>query len=77
LPLSFVEKCQLDGKDVPDAVIAILDNSQKNKPTGYFAQIMLPVKIAWRIDERLEKFISMPIEHLSCAISGESADVKP
>ena len=77
LPLSFVEKCQVGGKDVPDAVIAVLDNSQEMKPISYSAQIILPAKIAWKIDERQERFVTLPVEQLSCAVSGSSADVKP
>ncbi|MGA7833471.1 MAG: hypothetical protein WCA21_21165 [Terracidiphilus sp.] len=77
LPLSFIEKCQVNGKEIPDAVIAILDNSQEKKPTGYLAEIMLPAKTAWKIDEHQEKFVALPIEQLSCTVSGSSADVKP
>jgi len=77
LPLSFAERCQVGNKDIHDAVIAVLENSQGEKPAGYTKQIMLPAKIAWKIDERQERFFTMPIEHLSCAVSGSSADVSP
>jgi hypothetical protein len=75
-PQSFVEGCQLASKEVPDAVVAILDNSQGQKPRGYLETIMLPAKVAWKIDERQERFVSMPTQGLSCAVSGSSEDVK-
>jgi hypothetical protein len=74
-PQSFVEGCQVTSKEIP-AVIAILDNSQGQKPKGYFDKIMLPAKIAWKIDERQERFVPMPTQGLSCAVSGFSVDVK-
>ena len=75
-PQSFVEGCQVAGKETPDAVIAILDNSQGQKPKGYFAKVELPAKMAWKIDERQERFVPMPTQGLSCAVSGSSGDFK-
>jgi len=75
-PLSFAEKCQVANKDIPDAVIAIVNNNQKKKPASYSETIMLSAKIAWRIDEHLERFATMPLEHLSCTVSGDSIDFK-
>jgi hypothetical protein len=75
-PQSFVEQCQVARKEIPDAVVAILDNSQGQKPNGYLDKIMLPAKIAWKIDERQERFVPMPTQVLSCAVSGSSVDVK-
>lgn len=75
-PGSFAEGCELGGKKLSDAVIAILDNSKGRKPAGYLKEIMLPAKIAWKIDERQERFIPMPTEGLRCAFSGSSDDVK-
>jgi len=75
-PLSFVEECQVDGKEAPDAVIAILDNSQGQKPKGYFEKIMLPAKIAWKIDERQERFLPVPTPGLRCVVSGSDADAQ-
>jgi hypothetical protein len=60
-PRSFVEHCQVARKEVPDAVIAILDNSQGRRPKAYLEKIMLPAKIAWKIDERQERFV--PCRH--------------
>jgi hypothetical protein len=57
-------------------VIAILDNSQGQKPKGYLDQIMLPAKIAWKVDERQERFVPMFTQGLNCAVSGSSEDMK-
>ena len=75
-PQSFVEGCQVARKEIPDAVIAILDNNQGHKPKGYLERIVLPAKVAWKIDERQERFVSMPTKDLSCAVSGSSEDFK-
>lgn len=75
-PQSFAEQCQIAGKDTPDAVIAILDNSQGQKPKSYLEKIMLPAKFAWKIDERQERFVPMPIPNLSCTVTGASEDFK-
>lgn len=75
-PQSFAEQCQVAGKETPDAVIAILDNSQGQKPKGYLEKIVLPAKIAWKIDERQERFVPMPTQGLSCAVTGASEDFK-
>ncbi len=74
-PESFIEECQVGGNKLRDAVIAILDNSQGQKPKGYLDQIMLPVRVAWRIDEHHGRFVPMPTKALSCAVSGSSKDV--
>ena len=75
-PQSFAEGCQVASKEIPDAVIAILDNRQGLRPKAYLDQIMLPAKIAWKIDERQERFVPMPTQGLSCTVTGSSVDVK-
>ena len=75
-PQSLVEQCQVVQKEIPDAVIAILDNSQRQMPKGYLDKILLPAKTAWKIDERQERFVPMPTQGLSCAVSGGSVDLK-
>ena len=74
-PESFIEECQVGGHKLPDAVIAILDNSQGQKPKGYFDHIMLPARVAWKIDEHYGRFVPMPTKGLSCALSGSSKEV--
>jgi hypothetical protein len=68
-PESFIEGCQVGGNKLPDAVVAILDNGLGQRPKSYLDQIMLPAKIAWRIDEHQERFVSMSTQHLSCGFS--------
>jgi hypothetical protein len=75
-PESLFAKCQIASKEIPDDVIAILDNSQGQKPKGAFEEIMLPAKMAWKIDERQERFVPMPPQGLSCAGSDFGEDVK-
>jgi hypothetical protein len=75
-PESEFAKCQIAGKEIPDEVIAILDNRQGQKPKGAFEEIMLPAKMAWKIDERRERFVPMPPQGLSCAGSDFGEDVK-
>jgi len=67
--------CQVDGNKLKGAVIAILVNSQGQKPKGYFDEIMLPARVAWKIDETHGRFAPMPTKGLSCAFSGSSEDV--
>jgi len=76
LPESFVEGCRVGDKKISEAVIAILDNSQGRKPSGYLDQVDLPARTAWKIDERQEKFVSISTQSLSCAVSGSSEDMK-
>jgi hypothetical protein len=76
-PESSFAKCQIAGKEISDDVIAILDNSQGQKPKGTFEEIMLPAKMAWKIDERQERFVPMPPQGLSCAGSDFGEEVKP
>lgn len=81
-PLSYFEECKvgnkklLNNKKLPAAVLAILDNYQKQKPKSYSEELMLPATIAWKIDEYQERFVPMPTLGLSCAVSGGSEDVK-
>ena len=75
-PQSFVEGCQVAAKEIPDAVIAILDNSQGQRPKDNADRIVLPAKLAWKIDEQQERFLPMPTKNLSCAVSGSSEDSK-
>jgi hypothetical protein len=75
-PESFGEQCQVARREIPDAVIAILDNSQGQKPKAYLEKIVLPAKMAWKIDERQERFVPIPTQGLNCAVSGSSSDFK-
>ena len=67
--------CQVDGHEVRAAMMAILNNSQAKK-SAEFQEIVLPAKIAWKIDEHQERFVAFATEHLSCTLSSANPDVK-
>jgi hypothetical protein len=58
----FMSICTVNGKDA--IVFAILDNEKET------SEHTLPAKIAWRIDEKKGKFVSIPVEGLRCPRSG-------
>ena len=60
----FIGTCEIDGKESKTIVVAILDNE-----TGSDAPT-LPARIAWKIDERNAKFVSLSAEGLRCPRSG-------
>lgn len=55
---AFSSLCKLDGKDVPDIYVGILDAAV----TG----AELPALVAWKIDLKEAKFIKEPVEGLRC-----------
>jgi hypothetical protein len=59
---AFSGFCQLNGKDLPDVIIAVLDGPAEKAP--------LPVKTAWKIDQKQAKFVSIPGEGLLCSKDG-------
>jgi hypothetical protein len=62
---AFSGMCRRDGKDRPDIIVAVLD--------GAAAADLLPVKTAWKIDQKQAKFVSIPGEGLLCPRSGISS----
>ena len=60
----FIGTCEMNGKESKDIVVAILDNE---KETGASA---LTAKVAWKIDQKKMKFVSVPVEGLRCPRSG-------
>jgi hypothetical protein len=60
----FIGSCALNGKESKDILVAILDNE---KATGASA---LSAKVAWKIDQKKMKFVSVPVEGLRCPHSG-------
>lgn len=58
----FMSICKVNGKDA--IVFAILDNEKET------SEDTLPAKVAWRIDEKNGKFVSIPVEGLRCPRSG-------
>jgi hypothetical protein len=64
----FIGECKRAGKDVRDTVLAVLDNSQGQKPKDDH-EIMLPAKMAWKIDDRQQRFVTIPSQGLTCPLS--------
>jgi hypothetical protein len=60
----FIGTCEMNGKESKDSVVAILDNEK-----GTSASV-LTAKIAWKIDQKEMKFVSVPVEGLRCPRSG-------
>ncbi len=63
----FIGTCDTNGKEAKAIVVAILDaETESGAPT-------LPAKIAWKIDEKQGKFVSLSAEGLRCPRSGISS----
>ena len=60
----FIGSCELIGKESKDILVAILDNEKAADASA------LPAKIAWKIDQKKMKFVSVPVEGLRCPRSG-------
>ena len=59
---AFSGMCQLNGKDLPDIIFAILDGAPAKDP--------LPAVAAWKIDQQHAKFVKLSSEGLLCPRSG-------
>ena len=59
---AFSGICRAKGRDLPDIILAVLDGSTAADP--------LPVKTAWKIDQKGIKFAPIPGEGLLCPRSG-------
>jgi hypothetical protein len=59
---AFSGTCQLNGKDQPDIILAILDRTDDMDN--------LPARLAWKIDRKNMKFVKVPTEGLLCPKSG-------
>jgi hypothetical protein len=62
----FDGMCQLNGKDLPDVVLGVLKN-EEGAP-------MLQAIVAWKIDQKQKKFVSLPTEGLRCGRDGISTE---
>jgi hypothetical protein len=60
----FIGTCEVNGKESKDILVAILDNEKKTDATA------LTAKVAWKIDQKKIKFVSVPVEGLRCPRSG-------
>jgi hypothetical protein len=65
----FIGTCQTDGKQIPGAVVAVLNNSAGyNARDGKLAETMLKATSAWKIDEPKEKFVQQSTDKLKCPL---------
>jgi hypothetical protein len=62
----FIGTCEINGEETKTIVVAILDNEKQA------AGETLPAKIAWKIDQKKMKFVSLPTDGLRCSRSGIS-----
>ena len=58
----FIGSCQLNGHDVPGTAIGVLKNEDGVE--------MLPAVMAWKIDDKQKKFVTLQIEGLRCSRDG-------
>ncbi len=67
----FIGTCQADGKEIPEVVVAVLNNSAGyNARDGKLARTILKATAAWKIDETKEKFVKQSTENLGCPLDG-------
>jgi hypothetical protein len=59
---AFSGICQLNGKDAPDVIVAVLSFRPGTEP--------LTASAAWRIDKKRAKFVKISIDGLTCPRSG-------
>lgn len=71
----FSGLCRIGGKEMTDSVYALLDNKVgfDPNPEHHYApddQTLMPALAAWRVDEKHDKFVSVPVKGLMCPRSG-------
>jgi hypothetical protein len=67
----FIGTCQVDGKDVPGSIVAVLNNSAGHNPKNdKQAKTMLKATAAWKIDETKAAFVKQATEKLTCPSDG-------
>jgi hypothetical protein len=59
---AFSGICQVNGKDVPDAIVAVLSFKPGTEP--------LTASAAWKIDKKRTKFVKISTDGLTCPRSG-------
>lgn len=60
----FIGTCDIDGKETKAIIVAILDTETESGAPR------LPAKIAWKIDEKKAKFVTISTGGLRCPRSG-------
>lgn len=67
----YIGRCQAGGKEIPQAILAVLDNSAGyNARDRKLGNTMLKATAAWKIDETGAKFIRQPTDNLRCPLGG-------
>jgi hypothetical protein len=65
----FIGTCEVDRKEMPETVIAVLNNNAgHNARDAKLAQTRLKATAAWKIDPTKEKFAKQPTENLGCPL---------
>jgi len=61
--------CQINGKDSPQEIFAVVDNSAGYSLTDKsLAKKMLKAKVAWNIDQPHQRFVPLPAESVACLL---------
>jgi hypothetical protein len=58
----FIGSCRIDGKEMPDTILAVLENRGGAEA--------LPAKAAWKVDQAGKKFVKLAAEGLLCPRDG-------
>lgn len=67
----FIGTCQANGKEVPEALVVVLNNSAGyNARDEKLARTMLKAIAAWKIDKIKGKFVKQSTENLECPLGG-------
>ncbi len=72
-PAFTAGNCQMNGKPIEDAVMAVLDNPAAAGGTSHYSgddPTLLPAKAAWKIDLKSAKFIAISPRGVSCPRGG-------
>jgi len=63
----FIGDCQINGNAIPEAVIAVLNNSAGyNAREGQHSKTLLQATAAWKVDEPKERFVLLSTAGLAC-----------
>lgn len=65
----FMGECLVNGRKLPDAMVAVLDNSSGYNPRAS-SEALQKATVAWRIDEVAERFVVQPVAGLRCPLGG-------
>ncbi len=72
-PAFTAGNCQMNGKPLGDAVMAVLDNRAATGSTSHYSgddPTLLPATAAWKIDEKSVKFVAISPRGVSCPRGG-------